>query len=110
MGCLIIDSIGTISVAVPLLGEISDVIWAPIAATALRSIYGGSNVVFALEFLEEILPFTDVIPLATLCWVIESFYADSDLAKLLRIGQFASQKSLLTDVKASTNQSLEDLK
>ncbi len=109
MVCLLIDSIGTISVAVPFFGEISDVIWAPIAATALRSIYGGSNVIFALEFLEEILPFTDVIPLATLCWAIESFYADSDLAKLLRIGQFASQKSTQRDFKASTNQSLDDL-
>jgi hypothetical protein len=51
----------------------SDVIWAPIAATALRSIYGGSNVIFALEFLEEILPFTDIIPIPTMCWAIESF-------------------------------------
>jgi hypothetical protein len=108
--CLLIDSIGTISVAVPLLGELSDVIWAPIAATALRSIYGGSNVIFVLEFLEEILPFTDIIPLATLCWAIESFYADSDLAKFLGIGQCASLKSPLSNADSSINQSLDGQK
>ena len=66
----------------------TDIVWAPIAATVLRSLYGGSNVIFALEIAEELLPFTDILPLATLCWVIEAFYGDSDLAKLLRIGRF----------------------
>lgn len=55
------------------LGEVTDVVWAPIAALGLRNLYG-SNVVFALEFVEEILPFTDFIPLATVCWVVDSFY------------------------------------
>jgi hypothetical protein len=49
-----------------LLGELTDVIYAPIAATILRSLYGGSNILFGLEFAEEILPFTDILPLATL--------------------------------------------
>jgi hypothetical protein len=64
--CLAIDVIGSSSELVPILGELTDVIYAPIAATVLRSLYGGSNVVFALEFAEEILPFTDILPLATL--------------------------------------------
>lgn len=63
--CIAIDVIGSASELVPVLGELSDVVWAPIAGLALRSLYG-SNVLFALEFLEEILPFTDIIPLATL--------------------------------------------
>jgi hypothetical protein len=63
--CLAIDIIGSSSEIVPLLGELTDVIYAPIAATALRSLYG-SNVIFALEFTEEILPFTDILPLATI--------------------------------------------
>jgi hypothetical protein len=63
--CLAIDIIGSSSEMVPLLGELTDVIYAPIAATALRSLYG-SNVIFALEFTEEILPFTDILPLATI--------------------------------------------
>jgi hypothetical protein len=63
--CLGIDIIGSSSELLPLLGELTDVIYAPIAATALRSLYG-SNVIFALEFTEEILPFTDILPLATI--------------------------------------------
>ena len=64
--CLAIDVIGSSSEIVPLVGELTDAVYAPIAATALRSLFGGSNVIFALEFAEEILPFTDILPLATL--------------------------------------------
>lgn len=87
--CLIIDIIGTSSELVPFIGELSDIIYAPIAAIAVRTIFPGSNLLFALEFIEEILPFTDIIPLATLCWIIETFYGTSDLARLLNIGTFS---------------------
>lgn len=63
--CLGIDFFGSLSEIVPVFGELTDIIYAPIAATALRSLYG-SNVIFALEFTEEILPFTDILPLATI--------------------------------------------
>lgn len=63
--CIVIDVIGTSSELIPIAGELTDLAWAPIAAIALRSIYG-SNIIFALEFVEEILPFTDILPLATL--------------------------------------------
>ena len=67
-GCIVIDMVGTSSGLVPIIGGLSDVIWAPIAALLLRSLYG-SNVVFALEFAEEVLPFTDILPLATIWYV-----------------------------------------
>lgn len=67
--CLLIDVLGTASELIPFVGDVSDVIYAPIAALALRSLYGNSNVIFALEFAEEFLPFTDILPLATICWV-----------------------------------------
>ena len=69
--CIVIDVIGTSSELIPIAGELTDVAWAPIAAIALRSIYG-SNIIFALEFVEEILPFTDILPLATL-WYVNRF-------------------------------------
>ena len=64
--CLIIDIVGTSSELIPFLGELTDIVYAPVAALALRSLFQGSNVVFALEFLEEFLPFTDILPLATI--------------------------------------------
>ena len=47
--CLMIDSIGALSELIPFGGEVGDIVCAPIAATALRSLYGGSNVVCVLE-------------------------------------------------------------
>lgn len=86
--CICIDILGSGNEAIPLAGEFVDVIYAPIAALLLRQLFAGSNVVALLEFTEEILPFTDVLPLATICWVVESFYESSNLARILRIGRY----------------------
>lgn len=107
--CIAIDIIGTSSELVPLVGEITDVVWAPIAALALRSLYGNSNVLFALEFTEEILPFTDILPLATLCWVVDAFFADSDLAKLLQIGDYSNVVVNVRDTSAIDVKAKEDV-
>ena len=88
--CLAIDILGTSSEFLPIVGELTDVLYAPLAATLLRSLYG-SNVVFLLEFGEEILPFTDVIPLATICWVVDTFAPASGLAKLLQLGDYGQR-------------------
>lgn len=87
--CIIIDTIGTSSELLPVVGELTDVVWAPIAGLGVRSLFG-SNILFALEFAEEILPFTDILPLATLCWVVETYYGDSDVAKALGIGAYGT--------------------
>jgi len=88
VACILIDSIGASNELLPWFGEIVDVVWAPIAAIAVRRLFWGSNVVFFLEFVEEILPFTDFIPLATICWCVETFFSTSDAAKLLGIGDY----------------------
>ncbi|KAL7526182.1 hypothetical protein ACHAXR_001362 [Thalassiosira sp. AJA248-18] len=90
--CICIDILGSANEVIPLVGELVDVIYAPIAALLLRQLFAGSNIVFLLEFTEEILPFTDVLPLATICWVVESFFGSGSLARALRIGEFANIK------------------
>ena len=87
--CICIDILGSANEAIPLVGELVDVIYAPVAALLLRRLFSGSNIVFLLEFAEEILPLTDVLPLATICWVVEAFYGTGNLARALGIGQFA---------------------
>jgi hypothetical protein len=64
--CLLIDVMGSLSAFLPTLGELTDVVYAPIAATVLRNMYRSNNILFELEFLEEILPFTDFLPLPTI--------------------------------------------
>ena len=68
---LLFDAIGMLSFTVPMIGEFSDVIWAPIAAYLMTRMYKGTagRVGGAVAFLEEILPFTDFVPSFTLMWV-----------------------------------------
>ncbi len=103
--CLLVDIIGTSSELLPILGELTDVVWAPIAALTLRSLFQGSNIVFALEFAEEFLPFTDVLPLATICWIVETFYGDSEIAKTLQIGVYGNgfDDGKVIEVRDTTN-------
>ncbi|GKY97489.1 hypothetical protein MPSEU_000707200 [Mayamaea pseudoterrestris] len=89
--CIVIDSIGSSSALIPILGEATDVLWAPIAGLLLRSLYS-SNILFGLEFAEEILPFTDILPLATICWVVDTYFAESPLAQLLNIGSYSTKE------------------
>lgn len=73
---LVLDGIGMISFSIPLLGEFSDVIWAPIAAFLMTRMYKGrvGKVASVLTFVEEILPFTDIIPSFTLTWIYTYFF------------------------------------
>lgn len=64
---VITDVIGMFSYVVPFLGELFDVIWAPVSAFITYKLY--ENVWFTvLDGIEEILPFTDWIPTVTINW------------------------------------------
>jgi hypothetical protein len=91
--CICIDVLGSANEALPLVGELVDVVYAPIAALLLRQLFAGSNIVFLLEFTEEVLPFTDVLPLATICWIVESFFATGKLAQALKIGEYSYDRA-----------------
>ncbi len=68
---ILFDCIGMLSFAVPLIGEFSDVIWAPLAGFLMTWMYKGTigRVGGVVTFLEEILPFSDFIPTFTLTWI-----------------------------------------
>jgi len=91
LACIAIDIVGSSSELIPVFGEVTDIVWAPIAGILLRQLYG-SNLLLGLEFVEEILPLTDVLPLCTLCWVVDTFFGDSQVAKILQLGQYSSQR------------------
>ena len=40
-----------------------------------------------IGFVEEALPFTDVLPTATLAWVVENFFSETGVAKVLGLAQ-----------------------
>ena len=68
---LVYDAIGMASGAVPLIGGFIDLLWAPYAAKKMSEMYPGKKGKLAsvLVFMEEILPFSDVIPTFTLMWL-----------------------------------------
>jgi hypothetical protein len=68
---ILFDAIGMMSFTVPFLGEFSDVVWAPLAGFLMTKMYEGrvGKVAGVLTFVEEILPFIDVVPSFTLTWI-----------------------------------------
>ena len=77
LASIVIDLIGDGSLLIPGAGDASDILWAPLSAVLVRLLYG-NNVLAAVAFLEEILPFTDVIPTATIAFVLEVFFRKAE--------------------------------
>jgi len=68
---ILFDAVGYLSYAVPFFGEISDVIWAPIAGLILLKMYKGTvgTIGGITVFIEELIPGLDFIPTFTLTWI-----------------------------------------
>ena len=68
---ILFDAIGMLSFTIPGIGEFGDVVWAPLAGFLMTRMYEGrvGKVAGVLTFVEEILPFTDVVPSFTLTWI-----------------------------------------
>ena len=80
--CIMIDLASDASFLLPGIGEIEDLAWAPVSAYLLNFLFG-SNVVSTLEFAKEILPGTDILPIATLAWVLQNVFVDSPITSAL---------------------------
>jgi hypothetical protein len=65
------DLIGILSYVFPGFSEIIDLIWAPISGLLLAKMYKGNTgkIAGVLGFLEELIPFTDIIPTFTITWI-----------------------------------------
>ena len=77
---LLFDGIGMLSFSVPFLGDFSDVVWAPIAGFLMTWMYKGKigKIAGIFAFLEEIIPFTDIIPSFTLTWIYTYWIKKND--------------------------------
>ena len=69
--CLVMDLLGYLSYAIPVLGELGDIVWAPISALIFFRMFGGWKGAFGglFNFIEELLPGLDFIPSFTLMWL-----------------------------------------
>ena len=69
---LIIDLIGSSSYLLPFVGEGFDLAWAPIQTIFIMALYDDTMPSLKyISFIEEMLPFTDLLPSGTLGWTRE---------------------------------------
>jgi len=68
---VLFDGIGMLTMGIPVIGPFLDIVWAPYAAKTMTEMYPGKKgkVASILLFVEEILPYTDIIPSFTIMWV-----------------------------------------
>lgn len=72
--CILLDVIGLASYFLPVLGEGFDIPYAPIYAFCVYQMVGAENwglLWTGVAFAEEILPFTDILPSATIGWALK---------------------------------------
>ena len=84
--CLLMDFIGYATYAIPVLGEVGDIIWAPISAIIFFKTFGGWKGAFGglFNFTEEILPGLDFIPTFTITWLWQYFAKKSDATATIK--------------------------
>jgi len=75
--CLLMDALGYATYAIPGIGELGDIIWAPVSAIIFFKVFGGWKGAFGgiFNFVEEILPGTDFIPTFTIAWAWKYYTA-----------------------------------
>jgi hypothetical protein len=85
--CIVMDLIGMASYAFPVIAEYTDIIWAPVSAYIFIKLFGGRLGLIGgvLNFLEEIIPFTDIIPSFTISWFIRRRAIEKQLSKINKI-------------------------
>lgn len=69
---LCLDLVGSSSYLLPVVGEAFDLVWAPTQTLLVAALYDDTTPALKyVSFVEEILPFTDAVPTATLGWLKE---------------------------------------
>ncbi len=89
---ILIDAVGvlTSSWVLPGIGDFADIAWAPFAAWLMTRMYKGTagKVAGVITFVEEIIPFVDIVPSFTLMWIYTFVLKDSKVGDIVnkRIG------------------------
>ena len=73
--CIAMDLIGYATYAIPVLGELGDIFWAPVSGLIFFKIFGGwkGAVGGVFNFIEELMPGLDFIPSFTLMWLWQNY-------------------------------------
>ena len=89
--CIAIDFLGDASYVIPGIGELEDVAWAPLSAFLLSKLFN-NNVLTSFEFIKEVLPGTDIIPVATISWLLQYVFSDTFISNSLQLSNKKDDK------------------
>ena len=73
--CIVMDLIGYATYAIPVLGEVGDLFWAPVSGIIFFIVFGGWKGALGgvFNFVEELMPGLDFIPSFTLMWLLRNY-------------------------------------
>ncbi|MDC1355328.1 hypothetical protein N8480_03980 [Flavobacteriaceae bacterium] len=76
---LCFDALGFVSFVLP----VFDVIWAPLSGYLMSQLYDGKKGKIAgiIVFIEEALPFSDVIPTFSIMWIYTHYFDKTPIVK-----------------------------
>lgn len=92
MASLAIDALGMATYLIPALGETADVVLAPIISILIYAVHK-TTIGAIVGLLEEIIPFTDIIPSATIIWAYRYILKSESTLK-----DFASKYAKKTNI------------
>lgn len=71
--CILMDLLGCASFAIPIVGELFDLVWAPVSALIYMKLFGFKKGFLGgmFNFVEELLPGLDIIPTFTITWFMQ---------------------------------------
>lgn len=80
---ILFDAFGYASFVFPVI----DIVWAPLAAYLMTKMYDGKKgkIAAAVTFIEEALPFLDVIPTFTLMWLYTYVFDKKKAATIIDV-------------------------
>ena len=80
---ILFDAFGYASFVFPVI----DIVWAPLAAYLMTKMYEGKKgkIAAAVTFVEEALPFLDVIPTFTLMWLYTYLFDKKKAATIIDV-------------------------
>jgi hypothetical protein len=75
LACIVMDMLGYATYSLPVIGELADIVWAPVSGMIFFMMFRGWKGAFGgmFNFVEELMPGLDFIPTFTLTWLWHYF-------------------------------------
>lgn len=99
---VIIDLVGIVTYLIPVLGESGDLVWGPISGVLIFILFPNRKRMAISGAIEEILPFTDLIPTAFLTWSL-NYVKDKEKTLSEFVKNEISEEQLVKEVVNTHN-------